>query len=94
MPKDMILTGAQSDACRELTLHKTETTGGLCRMIDMPEVDVPALGRIAFTPGSYHLMCIGLKPQIRPGMTIDVIFRFKDGSHLPAHFAVRNAAGK
>lgn len=92
--RDMILTGAQSDVCRQLTLHKTDTTGGLCRMIDLPEVDVPALGSVAFAPGSYHLMCMGLNSRIKPGMAIDVILQFKDGSRLPARFAVRNAAGK
>jgi len=92
--KDMILTGATSSACRQLTLHKSETTGGLCRMIDLPEVDVPALSSVSFMPGSYHLMCMGLDPQKKPGTIIDMILLFKDGTRLPARFAVRNAAGK
>jgi copper(I)-binding protein len=55
---------------------------------------VPAGGSIAFTPGSYHLMCMDPKAAMKPGGSVPVTLQFQDGGRLTANFAVRNAAGK
>ena len=91
---DVILTGAQSPACGHVSLHKSEVTGGICRMRDAPEVDVPALGAERFMPESYHLMCEKARPVLKPGAVVPVTLLFKDGRRLTAAFAVRNAAGR
>jgi copper(I)-binding protein len=91
---DMILTGARSPACGHVSLHKSEVTGGICRMRDAPEVDVPARGAVRFMPESYHLLCEGARPVLKPGAVVPVTLIFKDGRRLTAAFAVRNAAGR
>jgi len=91
---DRILVKAQSPACGVLSLHKSEITGGICWMRDLPEVNVPALGAVAFTPQSYHLMCEKGRPMLTPGAKIPVTLIFKDGTRIHALFAVRGAAGR
>ncbi len=90
---DRILVKAESPACGRLDLHKSEITGGICRMRDLPEVNVPAVGAVRFTPQSYHLMCEQARPVLKPGAKVPVRLTFKDGSSVQAMFAVRNAAG-
>ena len=92
--KPVILTGADSPACGMLMLHKSDDKGGLSSMSDVAEVSVPAGGKVSFTPGSYHLMCMDTTPSLKPGATVPVTLAFKSGEKLTASFAVRNAAGK
>ena len=91
---DLVLVGAQSPACGHLSLHKSELTGGICRMRDAAEVDVPALGTLVFAPQSYHLMCEQARPVLKPGAVVPVTLIFKGGRQLTADFSVRNAAGR
>jgi len=90
----LTLTGAESPACGMLMLHKTENKGGTGMMMDMPTVAVPAGSDLAFSPGGYHLMCMGPKPAMKPGATVPVTLDFADGSKVSANFAVKNARGQ
>ena len=92
--KAMVLTGARTQDCGSLMLHKSEMTGGMSSMHHVDEVDVPAGGEVAFAPGGYHLMCMNAGPAIKPGGKVDVTLTFKDGSKIVAPFPIRNAAGK
>ena len=92
--KDAVLSGAESPACSTLMLHKSETKGGMAGMDMVGTLPVPAGGSVSFTPGSYHLMCMGAKPALKPGASVKVTLLFQDGGKLTADFAVRNAAGK
>lgn len=90
----LTLTGAASPACGMLMLHKSDESGGMSRMDDVPSLEVPPGGAIAFAPGGYHLMCMNPSAAMKPGASVKVTFAFKDGSTLAADFTVRNAAGK
>ena len=87
------LTGAESPACGMLMLHKSENQGGANRMVDVASVPVPVGGDVTFAPGGYHLMCMGTKPEMKPGATVPVTLDFADGSKVKADFAVKNARG-
>ena len=92
--KTVTLVGAESPACGMLMLHKSTDMGGMTSMRDVAAVEVPAGTSVKFKPGGYHLMCMGAKPAIKPGLKIPVMLTFKDGSKVTTEFAVRNAAGK
>jgi periplasmic copper chaperone A len=92
--KAVALTGATSPACGMLMLHQSENMGGMTNMQDVARVDVPAGGTIKFSPGGYHLMCMGATKAIQPGQTVAVTLEFSNGAKLVSRFAVRNAAGK
>ena len=88
------LTGAASPACGMLLLHKSEETGGVGRMEDVGEVDIPAHGTIRFTPGGYHLMCMDPTAAMKPASSVPVTLKFSDTTTATATFVVRNARGQ
>jgi copper(I)-binding protein len=88
------LVSAASPACGMLMLHLSENKGGMSAMREVTGVDVAPGATLRFEPGSYHLMCMGAKPAIRPGAAVPVTLVFKSGEKRTVNFAVRNAAGK
>jgi copper(I)-binding protein len=82
----MVLTGASSQACGMVMLHKTVSSGGVERMVPVKEITVPARSTFRFAPGGYHLMC--MQPHMHVGETVSVTLTFRDGSHLDASFPV------
>ena len=91
---DVDITGAQALACGSLMLHLSSDDKGMGSMMQVAKVTVPAGGNVKFAPGSYHLMCMDPKPEIKPGRTVPVALHFSDGTSLVVHFAVRDARGR
>ncbi len=90
-PTPAVLVGATSPACGAIEMHRTESRGGMERMVAVARVTIPPRGDFAFAPGGYHLMC--LMPRMHPGEDVSVTFRFADGAQVAARFAVRGASG-
>ena len=84
-----VLTGADSPACGSIMLHRTESSGGVERMIGVSSITVPPHGTFAFSPGGYHIMCI--QPKMHAGERVPVTLNFADGSQVSASFVVRAA---
>ena len=91
---EIALTGAQSNACGMLMLHRSADTNGMDQMSDVASVPIAAGGSVSFSPGGYHLMCMDPAPSLKPGATVPVTLQFSDGSTLQVPFAVKNARGK
>ncbi|MGH7101247.1 MAG: copper chaperone PCu(A)C [Acetobacteraceae bacterium] len=87
----LALTGARSTACGMLTLHRTETGGGVDRMVPVAKVMVPAHGTFRFAPGGYHIMC--MRPAMRVGESVLVTLMFADGSRIHVPFPVDGVSG-
>jgi copper(I)-binding protein len=92
--KTVILSGAHTDACGMIMLHKTNREGGMASMSDVSTVNVAAGETVKFEPGSYHLMCMAPKPSLRPGTQATITLEFADKSMNAVTFAVKNAAGR
>ena len=91
---EAVLTGAASPACGMLSLHKSESMSGMSNMGDVEQVSVPPGGKARFSPGGYHLMCMGPTPALHPGAAVVVELTFADGTRTTTRFTVKNAAGK
>lgn len=89
-----VLTGASSQACGQLMLHRSMEKGGMAEMDMVSAVTVPAHGSVSFQPGGYHLMCMSPSAAITPGQHVPVTLQFKDGSSLSVDFRVYGAKGK
>jgi len=87
----IVLTGASSPACGMLMLHRTETAGGVDRMVPVKQVTVPGHGSFRFAPGGYHIMC--MRPAMQVGETVPVTLKFSDGDQVHVPFAVQGANG-
>ena len=91
--KPHVLVGADSPACGRLLLHESLVANGMDRMKMMSSITVPAHGRVDFSPGRYHLMCMAPAQETRPGHQVTVTLRFADGEKITARFIVRGATG-
>lgn len=91
---DLSLVGASSPACGMLMLHQSMDMGGQAMMKMVPAVKLPAHGKVSFSPGGYHLMCVNPTSAMRHGATVPVTLRFSNGETITTPFPVRNALGK
>lgn len=55
---DRVLVGASSPGCELIMMHKSESVGGMEKMLMVDNVPVPAHQSVAFAPGGFHLMCM------------------------------------
>jgi copper(I)-binding protein len=69
------LTGSQSPVADSVVMH--EMTGG--RMTRVTRIEIPAHGRVALVPGSYHLMLAGIRRPLAIGDTVPIVLRFASG---------------
>ena len=56
-------------------------------------VAVPAGGEVAFKPGGYHVMIMGLKQDMVAGKTIKVTLKFQSGKELTLDVPVKDSTG-
>ncbi|MBN9590273.1 MAG: copper chaperone PCu(A)C [Alphaproteobacteria bacterium] len=88
----LAVTGAESDGCGKLLLHKSSGNGGMSSMAMVDKVTVPPGGTVKFAPGGYHLMCVD--PRLKTGSRMPVTLHLSDGSSVIAAFQVHGATGK
>ena len=91
---EISITGADSDACGMLMIHRSSNKGGMSGMDMVDKVSVPAGGTVRFAPGGYHLMCENPTAKMKVGGKVAVSLKLSDGSSVTAGFVVKNAAGK
>lgn len=73
------LTGVTSPLAARIELHSSSMAGGVMRMDALPAVNLLAGETVRFAPGGNHLMIFGLRPDVKPGATVQLDFRFADG---------------
>ena len=72
-------------------LHQSQTQGGTSRMTMVDKVSVPAHGKLAFTPGDYHLMLEQPTQPVQIGAKLPMTFMFSGGQKIAAVCEVKNA---
>jgi len=86
------LLRAASPAAQKVAIHRSVETGGVMRMIAIPDLAVPAGAKVALAPGGYHLMLTGLKGPLASGQTVAMTLTFEHAGPVKVTFAVRAAA--
>jgi copper(I)-binding protein len=82
------LVRVESPLAARVEMHSSSMAGGVMSMRPEPRVAVPAGGKVAFAPGGYHLMLIGLTRTVKAGDTIPATLTFASGARLKTAFAV------
>lgn len=91
---DVKLVRIESALAAKVELHQSMAGAqGMASMMPLDHVDLPARGALAFKPGSYHAMLIGLDRAAQPGTALPLRFGFSDGSTAEAE-AKSVAAGE
>ncbi len=92
MDADDELIGASSDAAQAVELHLSQMkSDGTMEMIQQQSVALPAGKAVELKPGSYHIMLIGLKQDLKAGDEIALTLKFKNRSDLTLSVPVMDA---
>lgn len=87
--EDRLVSGT-SPLAAEVQLHTMSMDGGVMRMRQVEGgIAVPARGTLELKPGSYHIMFMGLKRQLRQGERFPVTLRFQRAGSVTVQFAVQ-----
>lgn len=88
------LVGASSPAFGHAMLHRTAEEKGRSTMMHVHEVEVPAGGKVVFSPGGYHVMLVKPTGDLRAGDKVPVTLEFDSGEKITAPFELRGPSGK
>ena len=84
------LIRVRSDVAEAVELHQTKIEGGVMKMQPVVGgVEVPAGERMAFKPGGYHIMLIGLKRDLKVGDRFAVTLEFEKSGVVTVESEVR-----
>ena len=93
------LVGASSPAATTVEVHETVVMGspapgasgdgGMMGMQPVERLEIPAGGSVQLKPGSYHIMLIGLKQDLKAGDTIEITLTFEKAGELPLSVPVK-----
>lgn len=87
--EDRLVSGT-SPVAAEVQLHTMTMDGGVMRMRQVEGgIAVPAHGKLELKPGSFHIMFMGLKRQLRQGERFPVTLRFQRAGNVTVRFAVQ-----
>jgi protein SCO1 len=87
-PADTLLT-IESPAAQRAEMHATAGVGGIMKMRQVPSVDIPAGGRLAFQPGGLHAMLIGIKQPLKEGGRLPLTLVFRRAGNLRIEAAIQ-----
>jgi copper(I)-binding protein len=83
------LLSASTDVATTVELHATVEQDGKMVMRPLPKFDVPAGGKLEMKPGSYHIMLLGLKQDLKPGETLNVGLSFEKAGQISVEAPVK-----
>ncbi|MEM8697044.1 MAG: copper chaperone PCu(A)C [Pseudomonadota bacterium] len=87
------LLAIDSERVENIELHETVMEDGAMRMRPIMSAEIPAGGTLSFEPGGMHGMLFGVDPEITPGTSLTLNFRFNGGRDVSVD-AVTIAAGE
>ncbi|WP_269931876.1 copper chaperone PCu(A)C [Aminobacter sp. HY435] len=90
------LVSIQSDVSEKAEIHEMAVdAAGVMKMRQIGEgVEIPAGGEVAFKPGSYHIMFVGLKAPVKEGEKFAGTLTFEKAGAVTVEFAVDAMGGQ
>lgn len=90
------LVSVQSDVSEKAEIHEMAVDAkGVMTMRQLADgVEIPAGGEVAFKPGSYHIMFVGLKAPVKQGETFSGTLTFAKAGTVTVQFAVDAIGGQ
>lgn len=77
---DRKLVNAESPAAKTLQLHNHFNENGVMKMRQVESIDVKANAQAELKPGSYHVMLIDMKAELKEGDSVPITLIFDDGT--------------
>lgn len=79
-----------SDIAQHIMMHETYKKNDMMGMREIKDIVVKPNSSVEFKPGSYHVMVMDLKRDIKQGDMIDFILYFKSAGKINIKAAVEN----
>jgi copper(I)-binding protein len=73
------LVGVSSPVAKTAELHSMTNEGGMMKMREVKEIELPAGKRVSLRESGYHLMLNGLKAPLKEGETVPLTLSIKVG---------------
>ncbi len=86
---DNAVVSASSPEAKVVELHTHTMEDGMMKMRRIEKIAIPAKGETVLKPGGLHIMLIGLKQQLKPGMKVSLTLNFTDGSETTVEAPVQ-----
>lgn len=84
------LLGGQTDVAEVVEIHETIMEGEVMKMQMLTDgLDAPAKGEVLLKPGSYHIMLIGIKRDLKVGDTFSLNLQFEKSGTITVEPKVR-----
>jgi len=78
--KEAVLVSASSDIAGVTEIHQMSQMNGMMKMAMIPNLPIPAQGKVELSPGGFHIMLINLKKPVNKGDIVSITLHFQDGS--------------
>jgi copper(I)-binding protein len=85
------LVGASTPVAATAELHETVNDNGVMRMRPVAGLPLETGGTVVLKPGSYHVMLMGLRQQLKPGDSFPVTLMFEKAGAVTATVMVGTA---
>ena len=88
--KEAVLVSVSSDMVGVAEIHQMSKKKGIMHMAKVANVHIPAHGKVALQPGSFHIMLINLKKPVNSGDIVPITLHFQDGDNIKVNANVRD----
>jgi copper(I)-binding protein len=83
------LLSAESEAAKMVELHESMESGGMMSMAPVPNIPIPANGKVELKPGSFHMMLMGLTRPLKTGDKVQLTLNFEKAGKIPVTAEVK-----
>lgn len=83
------LLSVTSDIAQTIELHESMESGGMMQMSPVPNIPIPANGKVELKPGSFHLMLINLTRPLKTGDKVQLSLNFEKAGKISVTADVR-----
>lgn len=87
------IVSVSSPLAKRIELHTHLMEGGVMKMRQIEELEVPTNGTAEFKPGGNHLMVFGVDESVTPGDAISVTVTFEKAGAIEVEFLVKSIKG-
>jgi|AP12_2_1047962.scaffolds.fasta_scaffold02909_2 periplasmic copper chaperone A len=86
---DAKLVSATSPSAKQVEIHEMVMVNNVMRMRPVAEVPLPAGKDVAFKPGGYHIMLMGIEHQLKQGDVVPITLTVREGDGKSRTVAVQ-----
>ncbi len=83
------LLSATSDIAQTIELHESMESEGMMQMSPVPNIPIPANGKVELKPGGLHMMLINLTRSLKTGDKVQLTLNFEKAGKIPVTAEVK-----